>query len=136
MWTVLGSSASFNGVQLLSTGLDWLGAGLLYAQHPAAKAAGVVATAAGGGLGMLSGVYENRAEVTQNYIQGLRDDLDKHGKLRKFLEEGKKQLEEQNIPVRDEQDVFRHFILKDYKSNDPVVRHLALKHMFGANNVF
>jgi hypothetical protein len=31
MWTVLGSSASFNGVQLLSTGLDWLGAGLLYA---------------------------------------------------------------------------------------------------------
>lgn len=136
IWTVLGSSASFNGAQLLSTGLDWLGAGLLYAQHPAAKAAGVAAIVAGGGLGILSGVYENRAEVTQNYIQGLRDDLDKHGKLKKFLEEGKKQLEEQNIPVRDEQDVFRHFILKDYKSNDPVVRQLALRHMFGANNLF
>lgn len=66
--------------------------GLLMAPHPAAKIAGGAATAAGGGLGLLSGVYENRGEITQNYIQGLRDDLEKHKKLNKFLEEGKKQL--------------------------------------------
>lgn len=136
IWTVLGSSASFNGTQLLSTGLDWLGAGLLMAPNPYAKVAGAVSTAAGGATGLLSGVYENRAEITQNYIKGLRDDLDKAGKLSKFLDEGKKQLEKKNIAVREDDDVFRHFILKDYKVNDPVIQELALRHMFGANNAF
>lgn len=136
IWTVLGSSASFNGAQLLSTGLDWLGAGLLMAPNPYTKAAGAVATAAGGVTGLVSGAYENRTEITQNYIKGLREDLEKAGKLSSFLDEGKKQLKDKNIPVRDDDDVFRHFILKDYKSNDPVVQELALRHMFGANNAF
>ena len=136
MWGVLGSSASFNGIQLLSTGLNWLGAGLLMAPHPGAKAAGAVSTAAGAGLGIVSGVYENRAEVTQNYISGLRNSLQERGLLKKFLEDGKKQLEHKGIVVRDDEDVFRHFILKDYKPNNPVIQDLALRHMFGANNVF
>jgi len=45
-------------------------------------------------------------------------------------------LKDKNITVRDDDDVFRHFILKDYKSNNPVVQELALRHMFGANNAF
>jgi hypothetical protein len=90
MWGVLGSSAAFNGIQLLSTGLNWLGAGLLMAPAPQAKAAGVISTAAGAGLGLASGVYENRAEVTQNYISGLRNSLNERGLLKKFLEDGKK----------------------------------------------
>lgn len=136
MWGVLGSSASFNGVQMLSTGLDWLGMGLLMAPNPYAKAGGAAATAVGAGLGLLSGVYENRAEVTQNYIQGLQNSLQKEGLLKKFLDEGRKQLKAKGIEVRDDQDVFRHFILKDYKTNNPVIQELALRHMFGANNVF
>lgn len=136
MWGVLGSSASFNGVQMLSTGLNWLGAGLLMAPHPYAKAAGAVSTAAGAAAGIASGVYENRAEVTQNYISGLRKSLQERGLLKKFLEDGRKQLAEKNIEVRDDEDVFRHFILKDYKTNNPVIQDLALRHMFGSNNVF
>ena len=136
IWGVLGSSASFNGVQMLSTGLDWLGMGLLMAKDPIAKVAGAAATAAGSVLGLTSGVYENRAEITQGYIQGLQKDLEKEGLLSEFLEEGRRQLKEKGIPVRDEQDIFRHFILKDYKNNNPVVQELALRHMFGANNAF
>ena len=90
IWTVLGSSASFNGTQMLSTGLDWLGAGLLMARNPYTKVAGLISTAVGGGLGLLSGVYENKAEITQNYIKGLRESLQKEGKLAKFLDEGNK----------------------------------------------
>jgi hypothetical protein len=52
------------------------------------------------------------------------------------LEDGKKQLEHKGIVVRDDEDVFRHFILKDYKPNNPVIQDLALRHMFGANNAF
>jgi hypothetical protein len=90
MWGVLGSSAAFNGIQMLSTGLNWLGAGLLMAPHPYAKAAGAVSTAAGATAGIASGVYENRAEVTQNYISGLRKSLQERGLLEKFLEDGRK----------------------------------------------
>lgn len=136
MWGVLGSSASFNGIQLLSTGLNWLGAGLLMAPNPYAKAAGAAATAAGAGLGIASGVYENRAEVTQNYIAGFRNSLSERGLLKEFLEKGRQQLEKKGITVRDDEDIFRHFILKDYTTNNPVIQDLALRHMFGANNVF
>lgn len=136
IWTVLGSSASFNGTQILSTGLDWLGAGLLMAPHPGAKVAGAAATAAGGTLGLVSGVYENRAEITQNYIKGFRESLQKENKLQKFLTDGREQLKKKGIEVRDDDDVFRHFILKDYKVSDPKIKELALRHMFGANNAF
>lgn len=136
MWGVIGSSSSFMGAQLLSTGLDYLGMGLMYAPHPAAKAAGIVSTIAGAGVGILSGDYENRAEVTDNYIAGLTESLKREGKLEDFLNEGRKQLKEKGIKVDEDKDVFTHFLLKDYVTYDPVVRELALRHMFGANNVY
>jgi hypothetical protein len=136
MWGVLGSSAAFNGIQLLSTGLDYLGMGLLMSNNPHAMAAGSVATAAGATLGIMSGINENRSEITNNYISGLRASLQREGKLDKFLKDGRKQLAEKNITVRNDQDVFRHFILKDYVVSDPIIQDLALRHMFGANNAF
>ena len=136
MWGTLGSSAAFNGIQLMSTGLDYLGMGLLYAPHPVAKGAGIVATAAGGVLGMVSGDRENRAEITSNYIEGLTESLQREDKYEKFIKDGKEQLKKKGITVDEDRDVFLHFLLKDYIVDDPVIQDLALRHMFGANNAY
>lgn len=134
---VMGSSASFNGVQLLGGAFNTIGQLVSAIPHPVAKAAGAASIAAGAGFNIAAGVYENSAEVASNYKNGLIEDLKKEGLYDKFIKDGRKQLEEKNEDfTKVDDEIVTAFLLKKWIPDDPKMRNIAIKHLFGANNMF
>ena len=103
---VMGSSASFNGIQLLGTALNWIGQGVSMIKNPYAAAAGLALIGAGAAANVAAGDYENSAEVASNYKEGFKKTLQKRGLYDEFIKEGKQQLGEKGIAYEDEDDIF------------------------------
>lgn len=137
----LGSSMSFGGIQMLSTALNMGGAVAIQTGNPYAVAGGVAATLAGAGLGVVSGIHENKSEVGSNYRDAVVKELQDKGLYDDFMHDMEYQMKKKNLFYhKDEQDkindAFNYFVRGDIYTNDQRVREIATKHLFGANNLF
>ena len=137
----LGSSMSFGGIQMLSTALNMGGAVAIQTGNPYAVAGGVGATLAGAGLGIISGVHENKSEVGSNYKDAVIKELQDKGLYEDFMHDMEYQMKKKGLFYhKDEEDkmndAFNYFIRGDIYTNDQRVREIATKHLFGANNLF
>ena len=137
----LGSSMSFGGVQMLSTALNMLGGVAIQSGNPYAVGGGVAATLAGAGLGIVSGVNENKSEVGSNYTDAVREDLEKNKLLEDFIAKGEKQLKKKGLFYHENEDdkiedILNYFVRGDVEYNDQRINNIARKHLFGANNLF
>ena len=134
---VMGSSASFNGMQLAGAGLNMMGQVLAAIPNPYTKAIGGAAILAGGGANIKAGDYENKAEIASNYKNGLIEDLKKEGLYDKFIKEGREQLKNSNQDyTKVDDEVVTAFLLKKWVPDDQKIREIAVKHMYGANNLY
>lgn len=137
----LGSSMSFGGIQMLSTALNMGGAVAIQTGNPYAVAGGVGATLAGAGLGIISGVHENKSEVGSNYRDAVIKELQDKGLYEDFMHDMEHQMRKKGLFYhKDEEDkmndAFNYFIRGDIYTNDQRIREIATKHLFGANNLF
>ena len=87
---VLGSSASFNGLQWANTALSMAGGYL--SSTGLGAAVGVPMIGAGYALGVESGRMENAAEVATAVEDSFQEKLVKHGEMDSFLKDAKKKL--------------------------------------------
>jgi len=71
MWNVIGSSSANNGLQLLSTGLKFMGAASS-AAGPQGRIAGVILQGGATAVGMASADAENKAEVGEAFQSAFR----------------------------------------------------------------
>lgn len=133
---VMGSSASFNGVQLLGMGLNTIGQGLSMVKNPYVAAAGLVSIGAGAVANIKAGEYENNAEVASNYKDGLKAELEKKGLYEDFIKDGKKQLSEKGIEFEENDDVMNAFLLKEWLPDDQRIRNIATSKLYGAQNMW
>lgn len=137
----LGSSMSFGGTQLLSTALNMAGGVAIQTGNPYLVGAGVASTLVGAGLGIVSGINENKSEIGSNYTDVLREDLQNNGLLADFVKKGEEQLKKKKMFYhKDEedkiQDILNYFVRGDISYNDQRINDIATKHLFGANNLF
>lgn len=137
----LGSSMSFGGVQMLSTALNMGGAVAIQTGNPYAVAGGVASTLAGAGLGILSGVNENKSEVGSNYKDAVIKELQDKGLYEDFMHDMEYQMKKKKLFYHKNEDdkmtdAFNYFIRGDIYTNDQRIREIATKHLFGANNLF
>ena len=79
---------SFGGTQMLSTALNMIGGIATQSGNPYAVGAGVAATLAGAGLGIVSGINENKSEVGSNYKDAIKADFEKKELLDEFVKKG------------------------------------------------
>lgn len=133
---VMGSSASFNGVQITGTALNYIGQALMMAKHPYVSAAGAVAVGAGAAFNYTSGLYENAAEVATNYKNGFIERLKKEGLYDKFLKDGRRQLTENGIDFKNDDEIATLFMLKRWIPYNRKIREIAEQSLYGANNLF
>ena len=137
----LGSSMSFGGTQMLSTALNMIGGVAIQTGNPYAVAGGVVSTIAGAGLGIVSGLNENKSEVGSNYTDAVRKDLENRGLLDDFIKKGEAQLKKKGLFYHGDdeskiEDILNYFVRGDIQYNDQKINDVATKHLFGANNLF
>ena len=130
IWSVLGSSASNNGLQLISQALKMGGA----AASSTGKGAliGVPMTLAGGAFGMMSAEAENNAEVGSNFKEAFKARLQANNLYDKFLKDGRKQIGKDAT----EEEVMRAALLEDYIIKDYRIQEQLETSMYGANNFF
>ena len=133
---VMGSSASFNGVQIAGMAFNYFGQYVMMSGNPYVSTAGAVSVGLGAGFNFAAGVYENAAEVATNYKTGLIERLQKEGLYEKFLKDGKKQLKENNIDVKNDDEVATYFMLKRWVPYNRRIREIAEQQLYGANNLF
>lgn len=133
---VMGSSASFNGTQIAGTGLNYIGQALMMSSNPYTSGVGAAMVATGAGFNFASGVYENAAEVATNYKNGFVERLKKENLYEKFLKDGKKQLKENGIEYKTDDEVVTYFMLKRWVPYNRRIREIAENSLYGANNLF
>ena len=137
----IGSSMSFGGLQLLSTGLNLAGAVAVRTPNPYIAAGGVASTLLGAAAGIVSGVHENRSEVGSNYKDAVIKELQDKDLYEDFMHDMEYQMKKKKLPYHDDEedkmtDAFNYFLRGDIQSNDQRVRDIARKHLFGAANLF
>ena len=130
IWSVLGSSASNNGLQLVSQMLKMGGAAANTTGEGAVV--GIPMTLAGTAFGMLSAKSENEAEVGSNFKESFKARLQANNLYEKFLKDGRKQIGKNAT----EDEVMRAALLEDYVIKDYRIQQQLETSMYGANNFF
>ena len=126
---VLGSSASFNGLQWANTALSMAGGYL--SSTGAGAIAGVPMIGAGLALGIESGRRENAAEVSSGVEEVFQDKLRKNGEMESFLADAKKKLGKDV----DYQQAMWAMALGDWEPSEKHKKEYV-NSTFGANNLF
>ena len=126
---VLGSSASFNGLQWANTALSALGAKLTATGVGAL--AGIPMVATGFMLGIESGKRENEAEMTEAVNGQFLEKLQNKGEYKSFIDDAKKKLGKD--VTFDE--AMQAMALGEYEPSEKIKK-TFVNSTFGANNLF
>ena len=126
---VLGSSASFNGLQWANTALSMTGGTLL--NTGAGAIVGAPMVAAGFGLGILSGVRENQAEVYDAVSGVFLKKLQSTGLYDSFIKDASKKLGRQV----DYEEALQAMAAGEYAPTEKIKKEFV-NSTFGANNLF
>lgn len=126
---LFGSSASFNGLQWANTILSTAGGMLSSTGVGAVVGAPVIAT--GFGLGMVSGMRENEAEMASNVESVFQDKLRSTGQYDEFIADAKKKLGK-NVTY---EEAMQAMALGEYQPSEKIKK-TFVNSTFGVNNLF
>lgn len=126
---LFGSSASFNGLQWANTILSTAGGMLSSTGVGALVGAPMIAT--GFGLGMVSGMRENEAEMASNVESVFQDKLRSSGQYDEFITDAKKKLGK-NVTY---EEAMQAMALGEYQPSEKIKK-TFVNSTFGVNNLF
>lgn len=126
---LFGSSASFNGLQWANTILSTAGGMLSSTGVGAVVGAPMIAT--GFGLGMVSGMRENEAEMASNVESVFQDKLRSTGQYDEFIADAKKKLGK-NVTY---EEAMQAMALGEYQPSEKIKK-TFVNSTFGVNNLF
>lgn len=126
---LFGSSASFNGLQWANTILSTAGGMLSSTGAGAIVGAPIIAT--GFGLGMMSGMRENEAEMASNVESVFQDKLRSTGQYDEFITDAKKKLGK-NVTY---EEAMQAMALGEYQPSEKIKK-TFVNSTFGVNNLF
>lgn len=134
--SVLGSSASNNGIQYFSQALKTVAAGM--ALFPATAPWSIPVMAVGALAGVVSGEKENNAEVASNYMDAFYTKLQKPmpNSTKTYYQEFMDQISSGEKNKLSPEDAFNRFVFNPQLIKNEEIKRIAAGTLMGSNNLF